>query len=140
MGEHLDPHQIVTKLLEKDPFSQWMGIEILEVKKGFCRCRCFINKNMLNGFAVTHGGIIFSLADTTMAFATATHGRVSLAIDHSITFIKKTKADSILISEASCLHMGSKTGAVNVNVYDSEKKLIATTKGLVYRTEKNIHP
>lgn len=140
MEEYVDPHQIVTKLLKNDPFSQWMGIEILEVKKGFCKCRCTINKSMQNGFAVTHGGIVFSLADTTLAFAAATYGNVSLAIEHSISFIKKTEADTTLISEASCLHMGSNTGNIKVDIYDSERNLVATTKGLVYRTKKKVHP
>lgn len=139
MENHDNPHQIVAKLLENDPFSQWMGIEILEAKKGFCKCRCIITKTMLNGFAVTHGGIIFSLADTTLAFAAATFGKVSLAIEHSISFIKKTEANTALISEASCLHMGSKTGVIKVDIYDTEKNLVAATKGMVYRTEKIIH-
>ncbi len=134
-----DPHQIVTKLLEQDPFSQWMGIEVLEAKKGYCKCRCSINKSMLNGFSVTHGGILFSLADTTLAFAAATFGKISLAIEHSISFINKTEADTILISEATCLHMGSKTGVIKVDIYDSENNLVATSKGMVYRGDKNIH-
>jgi acyl-CoA thioesterase len=139
MNNNNTPINIVKQLLKNDPFSQWMEIEILEAKKGYCKCRCIIKQNMLNGFAVTHGGILFSLADTTLAFAAATYGKVSLSIEHSISFIKKTEADTTLISEATCLHMGSKTGVIKVDIYDSENNLIATTKGIVYRTDKIIH-
>lgn len=128
-----NPQQIVQKLINNDPFSQWLGIKIMAADKGTCRLECIINKKMLNGYKVTHGGIVFSLADTALAFAVATLGRVSLAIDHSISFIKQTSEGDKITAEAQVMHSSFKTGVVSVKIMNSSGELIAFSKGTVYR-------
>lgn len=127
---------IVNHMLNNDPFSRWMGIEILEVKEGFCKITCPVKEDMMNGFNVTHGGIIFSLADSALAFASATYGRVALAIDNSISFTQKSSVGDILIAEAECIHLTHKTGLFEIRVTKSSGQLIALMKGSVYRTHK----
>lgn len=130
--------KIVSKMLKNDQFSRWMGIEILEVKEGHCKISCEIKKDMLNGYNVTHGGVVFSLADSALAFSAATFGRVSLAIDNSISLIQKTTAGDTLIASSECLNLTHKTGFFEVKVNDSENRLIAVMKATVYRTSEEI--
>ncbi len=127
---------IVNHMLNNDPFSRWMGIEIMEVNKGFCKITCPVKEDMMNGFNITHGGIIFSLADSALAFASATYGRVALAIDNSISFTQKTSVGDILIAEAECINLTHKTGLFEIRVTKSSGQLIALMKGSVYRTHK----
>jgi len=47
-------------MMEKDYFSQWLGIERLEEREGFCKLRMTVRKEMCNGFEIAHGGISFS--------------------------------------------------------------------------------
>lgn len=130
------PSEIVNYMLKNDPFSRWMGIEILEVDEGFCKIGCSVNDEMLNGFSVTHGGIIFALADSALAFASATFGRVSLAIDNSISFTKKTTTGDRLIATSTCINLTHKTGIFDIKVSNEKDQLIAVMKGTVYRTDE----
>ena len=130
------PRAIVEHMLENDPFSRWMSIKLLDVSKGTCRLKCEIRKEMHNGFSVTHGGILFSLADSAIAFAAATYGRVSLAVDHSISFIHKTEAGRVLTAKAETISMGNKMGFLRVEIHDEKHNLVATIKGTVYRSSR----
>lgn len=132
------PYKIVSHLLRNDPFSQWMGIKILEAKEGFCKIQCPVKKEMLNGFAVTHGGIVFALADTALAFASATYGRVSLAIDNSISFTKKSEPGDLLTATAESIQLSNKIGHFDICVHNSNNELVASMKGTVYRTHEEI--
>jgi len=140
MNDHTksDPEQIVHHLLSNDPFSLWMGVEIDEVKVGYCKISCEITAHMINGFRVTHGGILFSLADTALAFSAATYGRVSLAIDNSISFLKKSSEGDVITAESKVIHTTHKTGVFEVKVKNSADDLIALMKGTVYHTGEEI--
>ena len=69
--------KIVDKMYQNDAFSQWLGIEVVEVKDGYCKLNMTVRKEMLNGFQIAHGGIAYSLADSALAFASNSHGRKS---------------------------------------------------------------
>jgi acyl-CoA thioesterase len=84
--------QVVTKMMEHDAFSQWLGIQVLEVKEGYSKIQMTLRPEMLNGFGVIHGGIAFSLADSAFAFACNNRNNLSLALDVSITFTKAGQA------------------------------------------------
>ncbi len=126
--------KIVAHMMEHDEFSRWMGVEILDVGEGYSKIACSVKKEMLNGFGVTHGGIVFSLADSALAFSAATYGRVSLAIENSISFTQKTTEGSRLTAEAKCLNLTYKTGLFEIRVRDGQDNLVAVMKATVYRT------
>jgi acyl-CoA thioesterase len=133
------PLDIANSLLSKDPFSLWMGIEVLEADHGYCKVCCTITNEMTNGFGVTHGGIVFSLADTALAFSAATYGKVALAIDNSISFMQKTLPGQKIIATSKVMHQTHKTAVFDIRITrDDDNKLIAQMKGTVYRTGKDI--
>ena len=53
--------QVVTHMMEHDLFSQWLGIEVLEIKEGYSKIKMAVRKEMINGFGIVHGGIAFSI-------------------------------------------------------------------------------
>ena len=139
MGEtSREPLQIVEDLLQKDPFSQWMGLKIISADEGDCKVQCKITETMLNGFDVVHGGIIFSLADSALAFSAATAGRVSLALDNSISFTKKAHIGDTLTAHSKALNLTFRTGLFDVKITNQSDELIASMKGTVYRTKEEI--
>lgn len=129
-----DYRKIVEKLLSNDPFSNWMEIEIINVKEGFCKIRCIIREEMINGFNVAHGGIIYSLADTALAFSAATGGAVALALDNSISYTKKAKLGDTLTASSEAINITRRTGLYNVKITNQSSEVIAVMKGTVYRT------
>ena len=60
---------IVASMWERDAFTRWLGASIIEVRPGCCTLRMRVRSEMMNGFGVAHGGIVFSLADSAVAFA-----------------------------------------------------------------------
>lgn len=123
------------KMLSLDPFSQWLGIEILEVKLGYCRLGMPIRKDMLNSMQKAHGGITYALADTAFGFASNTHGRFSVSIETSINHIEALHEGDYIIAETQLDINTNKLGFNYVNI-TCQDKIVAIFKGVVYRTSK----
>jgi acyl-CoA thioesterase len=129
---------VVQHMMEHDLFSQWLGIEILDVKEGYSKIKMTVRKEMINGFGIVHGGIAFSLADSAFAFACNSRNNLSVALDTSINFIKPVHVDDVLTAEAKELHNGKSTGLYHISIYNQKDHLIAQFKGLCYRTDKKL--
>ena len=132
------PAVVVNFMKEKDLFSQWLGIDIIELKKGYSKTKMIIRKEMINGLGVVHGGVTFSLADSTFAFACNNRNNLSLALDTSINFLKPVHVGDVLIGEAIEIHNGRSTGLYQVTVCNQENNVVAIFKGTCFRTGKKI--
>lgn len=131
-------NEVVNKMMQEDRFSQWLGIEVLEVREGYSRVRMTIREEMVNGFGIIHGGVTFSLADSAFAFACNNRNDLSVALDTSINFIRPVQVNDILTAEATELHHGNSTGLYQIAIQNQHNKLVAQFKGLCYRTHKNL--
>ncbi|HVM87280.1 MAG TPA: hydroxyphenylacetyl-CoA thioesterase PaaI [Puia sp.] len=128
--------KIVDRLFATDYFSQWMGIEIIEVKQYYSKIKMQLRREMLNGFGIAHGGITFALADSAFAFACNSDGKITVALDVSISFPKSGKEGDILIAEAKQISKTNKTGLYLIEVKNQNNELVALFKGTCYWTEK----
>ncbi|TVR16943.1 MAG: hotdog fold thioesterase [Balneolaceae bacterium] len=129
---------IVKKLLENDSFSQWMGVDVVSVGEGSCKISCEVSEPMLNGYRVTHGGILFSLADTALAFSAATFGQIAPVVEHSISFTKTAVLYDILFAEATVVHQSHKLFTGTVQIMNGRNQLLAITKGSLYKKSDEI--
>ena len=130
--------RVVFGMLAKDEFSRWLGIEVTELKAAYCVCRMTVRDEMVNGFGVAHGGVVFSLADSAFAFACNNRNNLSLAIDTSINFTKTTKPGDMLTAEARELHNGRNTGLYLITVTNQNGEEVAHFKGTCFRTGKTL--
>jgi acyl-CoA thioesterase len=126
---------IVDAMMSKDYFSQWLGIERLEEKEGFCKLRMTVRKEMCNGFEIAHGGISYSFADSALAFASNSHGRHAVSIETSISHLKPLKAGDIIIATAEEKSRSNKIAIYDVRVEKESGELVALFKGTVFRKE-----
>jgi acyl-CoA thioesterase len=129
---------ILSAMLDKDHFSRWMGIVVDEYREGYCRLHYTIREEMLNGFGIVHGGIIFSAADSAFAFACNSHGVLSVALDVHISFMRAAKTGDMLTVEAKELHTGNKTSFYDISVTNEQNEIVASFKGTAYRTGKKV--
>ena len=127
-------------MFDKDAFSQWLGIEIIKVRDGYCKLKMTVRKEMLNGFHISHGGISYSLADTALAFASNTHGKKCISMETSISHTACIQEADILIATTKELSRTEKTGLYLITITNQDNKEIAYFKGTVYRTSKNWFP
>jgi acyl-CoA thioesterase len=131
-------NKVVNKMMQQDLFSQWLGVEVLEIKEGYSKIKMTVRQEMINGFGIVHGGIAFSLADSAFAFACNNRNVLSVALDTSINFIKPVHVDDVLIAEAKEIHNGKSTGLYHIEIVNQKNHLVAQFKGLCYRTDKQL--
>ncbi len=129
---------VVDHMMANDRFSQWLGIEVLEIREGYSRISMTIREEMVNGFGITHGGIAFSLADSAFAFACNNRNNLSVALDTSIVFTKAVQTGDILTAEARELHNGRSTGLYHITITNQRNEEVAHFKGTCFRTGKTL--
>ncbi len=129
--------KIVNKMLENDAFTKWLGIEVIAVKKGYCKLQMQVSDNMLNGFKIAHGGITYSLADSALAFASNTHGRKSISVETSISHTKPCLLGDVITAIAIEKSLTNKIAIYEITITNKKKEMVALFKGTVYRTSKN---
>jgi acyl-CoA thioesterase len=137
MSEKTIAERVVDQMYNQDWFSQWLGIERLVVKPGRCVLRMKIRHDMLNGFAIAHGGITFSLADSALAFASNAHGRKAVSVETSISHTVSLKEGDDITATAEEVSLSDKIGIYQVKVVNQHDQMVALFKGTVYRTTKN---
>jgi acyl-CoA thioesterase len=129
---------VVAHMMQNDYFSQWLGIEVLEIKEGYSKIKMTVRKEMVNGFGIIHGGIPFSLADSAFAFACNNRNNLSVALDVTITFTKAVNIADILTAEAKEVHNGKSTGVYLIDVMNQKNEQVALFKGTCFRTGKQL--
>ena len=128
--------RIVDAMMEKDHFSQWLGIIRLEEREGYCRLQMVVRPEMCNGFEIAHGGITYSLADSALAFASNSKGKHALSIETSISHIRPLQAEDGIIATAREISDGNKISIYEVRIEKEEDgELVALFKGTVFRKE-----
>ena len=135
-----NPRKIINKMFDQDAFSQWLGIEIIDVSEGFCQLKMIVRKEMLNGFQIAHGGIAYSLADSALAFASNSHGRKSLSVETSISHTVSVKEGDVLTVTTKELSLSDKIGVYLITIINQSNEDVAYFKGTVYRTSKKWFP
>ena len=134
------PEKVFRKMYDNDAFSQWLGIEVVEVKDGYCELKMTVRKEMLNGFQIAHGGIAYSLADSALAFASNSHGRKSLSVETSISHTVSVKEGDVLTAITEELSLSDKIGVYLITITNQDNQEVAYFKGTVYRTSKEWFP
>lgn len=138
-GTETRADRIVQGMYSRDAFSQWLGVEVLDVGPGTCRCRMLVRPEMANGFGVAHGGIAFAFADSAFAFACNTQGRIAMSIENAISYPAPIRPGDVLVSEATEETGSGRLGFFSVRVTNQEEEIVALFRGVAYRTNEE-HP
>ncbi|MEP6646502.1 MAG: hotdog fold thioesterase [Saprospiraceae bacterium] len=128
-------NRIVEKMYHADAFSQWLGIERIEERPGFCILQMLVRPEMVNGFGIAHGAITYALADSALAFASNSQGRKAVSIETSINHLKPVHPGDMLRAEAEETSLGNKIAIYHIKVMRNDD-LVAHFKGMVYRKEE----
>jgi len=129
--------RVVHGMLAKDAFSEWLGIRALEIAPRRSTVQMQVRPEMVNGFGVSHGGIVYSLADSALAFACNTHGRVTVAIENSISYPQSVAVGDTITAVAEEETSTNKLGFYRVIVRNQNEVIVATFRGTVYKTHRD---
>ena len=131
-------NQVIAQMIKDDLFSQWLGMQIIEIKEGYSKIKMLARNEMINGLGIVHGGIAFSLGDTAFAFACNSRNNLSVALDTSINFLKPVHPGDELTAEAKEIHNGKSTGLYQITITNQRNHIVALFKGTCFRTNKNL--
>jgi len=129
--------ETIKKFFKGDRLAEYLGIELVEVSMGKAVAKMEIRKEHLNGINTVHGGAIFTLADFAFAVAANSHGRVTVAINVSISFMKAS-TNGTLTAVANEISLNPNLATYTVNICNDDGELIAIFQGLAYRKRDKI--
>lgn len=135
-GEQEVARRVVEGMLAADAFSQWLGVELVALAPGTATLRMAVRGDMVNGFGVCHGGVTFSLADSALAFASNTHGRVTMSVENAIGYPAPARPGDVLTAHAVEESAGGPLAFYRVDVTRQDGGPIAHFRGTVYRTKR----
>lgn len=106
-----------------------MGMELLSVETGRALIRMAVKRLHLNGHGICHGGFIFTLADTTFAFACNSHNKNAVAAGCSIEFLRPTHEGDVLTCEGVEQTLSGRHGIYDMKVTNQRGETVALFRG-----------
>jgi acyl-CoA thioesterase len=113
----------------RDNATQGLGMQLVDVGAGYARMHMRVRPEMLNGHATCHGGFIFTLADSTFAFACNSYNLQTVAAGCTIEFLAPAHEGEVLEAHATEQARSGKTGVYDVVVTNADGKKIALMRG-----------
>lgn len=112
-----------------DACSRSLGIEVLEVRPGYARARMPVRGDFLNGHQICHGGLVFTLADSTFAFACNSYNINTVAAGCSIEFLRPVAGGDVLTAEATEQTLNGRHGIYDIRVTNRAGETVAMFRG-----------
>jgi acyl-CoA thioesterase len=132
-----DPQSLATAvgraMYARDLASQALGMQLLDIGPGYARMSMTVRPDMCNGHLLCHGGLIFTLADSTFAFACNSYNHNTVALGCTIDFIAPGKQGDLLTATGEVRQQGSRAGLYDIAVTNQDGVAIALFRGKSYR-------
>jgi acyl-CoA thioesterase len=123
-------------MLQADRASEALGMRVVADDPGHAVVEMPVRADMLNGFAITHGGLVFALGDTAFAIACNEDDRVAVAAGADVTFLKSTTEGDVLTATADRRIRSGRTGLYDVTVRDQTGDVVAEFRGRSIATDR----
>ncbi|HET9644773.1 MAG TPA: hydroxyphenylacetyl-CoA thioesterase PaaI [Burkholderiaceae bacterium] len=120
------------RMLADDRASRALGIEITAIGPGRATAMMTVRADMLNGFALCHGGLITTLADSAFAFACNSHNELTVASGISIDIMVPGREGDVLTANAEEVSRAGRTGVYDVEVRNQRGERVAVFRGRSY--------
>jgi acyl-CoA thioesterase len=127
-------------MYEADACSRALGITLLEVRAGYARTSMAVRPEFLNGHQICHGGLIFTLADSTFAFACNSYNVNTVAAGCSIEFLRPVQPDDQLTAEAVEQILSGRNGVYDIRVTNRAGETVALFRGKSAQIRGNVIP
>ncbi len=125
-------------MMQRDFASASLGMIVHRDDPGHAVVSMVVREDMTNGFGITHGGLVFTLADTAFALACNEDERVTVAQGADITFLKSTSAGQTLTAEAVRRVRSGRSGLYDMTVTDETGDVVAEMRGRSFTTDRTL--
>jgi acyl-CoA thioesterase len=117
-----------------------MGMELVRCTEGGAVMRMTIDARHLNGHGICHGGFIFTLADSTFAFACNSRNRSTVAAGCSIEFLKPGRLGDVLTCEGVERVLQGRHGIYDMTVANQRGEVVAVFRGKSAQIQGTVIP
>ena len=120
---------------EHDRLIEIFDMDIEDVQEGSAVVSMTVGPDHLNAAFICHGAAIYALADVAFALAGNSSGKMALALECAINYMRPARPGTRLTAEASAMHQGRKTGVYTVRVRDGDGSDVAFFKATAFRVD-----
>lgn len=117
------------QVFARDRAVQALGIDLTEVADGRAVMTMTVRADMLNSLGKCHGGMLFTLADATFAFACITCNLAGIGASAAIDYLRPAAEGDVLTATGTVRHRGASASLVEVTVTNQQGKQIAILHG-----------
>lgn len=125
---------------ERDVAAQRLGMRLEWVRLGAAQLTMTVRDDMANGHGMCHGGFIFALADTCMAYAGNSRNAISVAQTATVTYVAPGRVGERLTGTAEERSHAGRTGVYDVTVRGEDGRMIAVFRGITQRIKGEVAP
>ena len=134
-------HKVGQTMFAADTASKdTMGMTLLSCEPGRAVMRMAVLPQHLNGHQICHGGFIFTLADSTFAFACNSHNKNAVAAGCSIEFLKPGQLGDVLTCEGIEQTLQGRHGIYDMRVTNQRGEIIAMFRGKSAQIQGSVIP
>lgn len=128
----------VKEYVEREPYVKLLGIKLIKLGEGYSEVEMKASGDFENIFSITHGGAIFSLADVAFGSAANSYGRVAVAINININYLRPARTGDTLRAVAKEISRGKNVATYEIVVSNDKGKSIATSQATAFLKDKEI--
>jgi acyl-CoA thioesterase len=125
----------VAAMIASDEASSALGIVVDSWGDGRAQARMTVRRDMVNGYEIAHGGLVFALADTAFAAACNSVAAPTVAAGADITFVSSARLDDELVATAALRTSFGRTGIYDVTVRRGDE-VVAEFRGRSHRLSR----
>lgn len=123
---------------ERDSASNALGMRLVGVAPGRAELAMKVRGDMVNGHAICHGGLVFTLADSAFAYACNSYNAVTVANDCAIEFLAPAREGDVLTAVAQEQAQVGRNGVYDIAVRNQDGTLIAVFRGKSTRIKGHV--
>lgn len=137
MAEKPNPQEVAdavaASMFAADRASQGLGMRVTAIGPGTATLTMRVRDDMLNGFAICHGGFITTLADSAFAFACNSYNDLTVAAGLSVDLLAPAHAGDQLTARAVEVHRAGRSGLYDIVVTNQREERVASVRGRSHR-------
>ena len=113
----------------RDRASLALGMKLLAVGPGTASMQMRIREDMANVHNTCHGGLIYTLADSTFGYACNSHNKNTVAVTCIIEYLRPAFVGEVLTATGVEQGLVGRNGVYDIRVENQKGELVALFRG-----------
>ncbi|MDD6666581.1 MAG: PaaI family thioesterase [Lachnospiraceae bacterium] len=122
-----DYEQMIRARNQANRFARQLGIQIIDMQRGYAKAMMPITKEVKNPIGSVHGGCLFTLADVVCGAAASSYGMQATTLDSSFHFLRAgLEDDGELYGTAQVIKHGKRITVLDTKISDQTGRILCT--------------